>query len=86
MSRQNRHHGIDRRSTLKLIGAAVPVLALSTESAWASKMSQKAARYQDDPKDGKECEHCKFFEKPHSCKIVSGTISPEGWCILYRAG
>jgi hypothetical protein len=84
MGKEKQRPGIDRRTTLKLIGTAVPALALSTESAWAGKMSQKAARYQDDPKNGQECDKCKFFESPHSCKVVDGTISPEGWCVLYR--
>jgi hypothetical protein len=24
-----------------------------------------------------------LFEAPNSCKTVEGTISPEGWCMVY---
>jgi hypothetical protein len=76
---------VDRRTTLKLIGTAVPFVALASTSAQASKMSQKAVRYQDDPKNGKDCAGCKVFEPPHGCKLVEGNISPKGWCMIWQA-
>ena len=76
---------VDRRTTLKLIGTAVPFAMLASTEAHAGKMSQKAAHYQDDPKNGKDCAGCKIFEPPHGCKLVDGNISPKGWCMLWRA-
>ena len=75
---------IDRRTTLKLIGAAAPFAVLaSSQAAHAGKMSQQLAHYQNKPKNGKECGRCKFFERPHSCSVVTGNISPKGWCMLW---
>ena len=84
MKKEIQPTSIDRRSTLMLLGAALPVLALSTTSAEASKMSQKTARYVPTPKNGKNCAGCKFFEAPHACKVVDGNISSNGWCLLWQ--
>jgi len=83
MNNDDKAGRIDRRTTLKLIGTAVPLVALASGPAEASKMSQQLAHYQSKPKNGRECEHCKFFVRPHSCTVVSGDISPEGWCMLW---
>jgi hypothetical protein len=85
VNQDNGRRSVSRRMALTLLGAAVPALALSTNEAWASKMSQRAARYQDTPKNGKDCKGCKFFEAPSDCKLVEGSISPNGWCILWQA-
>jgi len=45
---------IDRRTTLKLIGAAAPFAVLASSEAQAGKMSQQLAHYQSTPKNGKE--------------------------------
>jgi hypothetical protein len=76
---------MDRRSTLMLIGAAVPALALFTKSADAYQMPEVTAHYVPNATDGKPCSKCAFFEGPHSCKVVKGTISPKGTCMLWRA-
>ena len=46
-------------------------------------MSQTAVRYQESPKDGKQCDGCNLFVAPGSCKSVDGAISPTGWCALW---
>jgi hypothetical protein len=84
MNRENWSKQINRRSTLMLIGAAVPILALSSTSAKASQMSQKTAHYIAKSTNGKLCSGCKFFEAPHACKIVEGDIAPNGWCMLWQ--
>jgi hypothetical protein len=84
MKKETQSLRIDRRGAMMLIGAAVPVLALSTTSAEASKMSQKIAQYVPATKNGKKCAACKFFETPHSCKVVEGNINPNGWCMLWQ--
>jgi hypothetical protein len=61
---------------------AVPVLALMTSGAQA-KMAQAAAKYQPEPKDGKQCDGCNFFVAPNSCKMVDGEIAPTGYCVLW---
>ena len=71
-----------RRTVLIAAAGAAPFLALLSESAEA-KMAQTAVRYQDSPKDGKQCDGCKLFVAPKSCTTVAGDISPSGWCALW---
>ena len=47
------------------------------------KLSQVAAEYQTTAKGMLSCAVCTFFIRPHSCKVVSGDISPTGWCKLF---
>lgn len=47
------------------------------------KIAQAQVQYQTTPKDGNKCSACVNFEAPNSCKIVAGTIAPEGWCIAF---
>jgi hypothetical protein len=46
-------------------------------------LSKKAAEYQDGPKGVQMCATCTLFDAPHSCKVVEGEISPNGWCKAY---
>jgi hypothetical protein len=68
-----------------IAGAAVTTAALATTpaSAQAKKTSQSAAKYQDTPKDGLECDACTLFQAPNACQVVDGAISPKGWCVLF---
>jgi hypothetical protein len=47
------------------------------------KLSQIAAAYQGTPKDLLSCAVCTFFIRPRGCRVVSGDISPTGWCKLF---
>jgi hypothetical protein len=62
-------------------GAAGAIIA--TSPAQAAKVPQKAVKYQDEPKGDARCDTCVLFEAPSSCKNVDGTISPQGWCMIY---
>ena len=62
--------------------SAAAVLGTTTP-AQAAKEPQKAVKYQDAPKGEASCENCTLFEAPSSCKTVDGTISPQGWCMVY---
>jgi len=46
-------------------------------------MSQIAAAYQSTPKGLFSCAVCTLFIRPSSCKVVSGDISPTGWCKVF---
>ena len=83
MTEQGRSVGVSRRTVLIAAAGAAPILAMSATGAKAAKLSQTAAKYQDSPKDGKQCDGCKLFVAPSSCKSVDGTISPKGWCALW---
>ena len=68
-------------------GAAILAAAISlgkTQMAEAqTKASQKSAKYQDQPNGGNSCAVCNYFRPPHSCQLVAGNISPNGWCSFF---
>jgi hypothetical protein len=84
---------ISRRTLLK--GAAlvtgVAVASTLTGRAAAAKSSKAAVKYQDKPHGDQQCSKCTFFVPGKSasaegtCKIVEGSISPQGWCTSYSA-
>lgn len=47
------------------------------------KIDQKLVQYQDQPKDGNECDKCVNWQPPNACKIVTGNINPHGWCVAF---
>jgi hypothetical protein len=63
--------------------AGVTAMVGTSTPAQAAKASQKAVKYQDSPKGEQRCDNCAQFEPPSSCKTVDGTVSPEGWCLVY---
>ena len=65
-------------------GAAVFGASLAASSVQAAtKVSQKVASYQPTPQGKARCDGCTQWQTPASCKLVSGAISPSGWCSLY---
>ena len=90
MSRGRREEGsfrADRRLTRReLMTAAVGGLSAALPARAGEppgKMSQIAAAYQSTPKGLFSCAVCTFFIRPRSCKVVSGDISPTGWCRFF---
>ncbi len=76
--------------------AAAPIAigafaALQAEAQAAATTDQKTAAYQNHPNGGKQCSGCALFipaksnpmKSPGSCKLVKGTIQPNGWCKFY---
>jgi hypothetical protein len=47
------------------------------------KLTQAAARYQDQPKGNESCGSCPYFVFPKSCVVVEGDISATGWCPIF---
>lgn len=74
---------------ISVTGAAGAVLASSAPSARASDSSSQLrkedVRYQDQPKGNQRCSGCKNFIQPSACKVVTGSVNPNGWCLLYQA-
>lgn len=63
---------------------SVVLAPAAVAQAAAKKMSQVAARYQAQPKGDRSCSNCtNFIAESKSCKLVEGSISPEGWCNLW---
>lgn len=71
-----------RRQTMRAGLAVVGGMAAASAKA-QEKIAQAQVQYQATPKDGNKCSTCVNFEAPASCKIVAGSISPNGWCIAY---
>ena len=79
---------LSRRSVLKqavlLAGAGLTASVLPSRPARAQQKAGKAAmKYQDKPEGDKKCSDCLQFVAPDSCKVVEGTISPNGYCLAY---
>jgi hypothetical protein len=79
---------ISRRSLLGgaicASGAATMLVAADTQPAQAAKISQTVVKYQDSPKGEQKCSNCKLFTAPNTCQTVDGTVSPDGWCMIYQ--
>jgi hypothetical protein len=55
--------------------SSVPLYAKGTKAMY---------KYQDTPKDGKVCSDCMHFvAKTNECRMVQGSIAPNGWCSAY---
>jgi len=71
------------RSALLLSGAACAG-ALQSHVAYAQQKASKAVmKYQDKPNGEQKCSNCLQFEPPSGCKVVDGTVSPDGYCIAW---
>ena len=75
-----------RRRVLKASLAAiggVGMAAVASRARAQEKIAQAMVQYQATPKDGNKCSMCVNYDAPNACKIVAGTIAPEGWCIAF---
>lgn len=74
-----------------VLPALAAVIAGAASAPAQAKGSQAQYKYQSKPSGSKKCSNCTFFIPGKSatangtCKIVDGTISPNGWCIAYSA-
>lgn len=82
MDHSNSKSTFDRRAILIAAAGAAPLLALSAGAAQA-KVSPSSVGYQTSPKGTQRCDGCNLFITPNACKLVSGPISPSGWCRLW---
>jgi hypothetical protein len=75
------------RSRRRLLAGGVAVLAagVAARSAKADdKLAQDVVQYRQTPgDDGSKCSACVNWEAPNACKIVAGTINPNGWCVAF---
>ena len=75
---------LSRRSLLRGAVGATGVLAATPNPALAQpKISKVAVNYQDHPDGDKRCDKCIQFQPPDACKMVEGTISPQGSCRIF---
>jgi hypothetical protein len=76
-----------RRTALKtglgLLAATSAAGIATTARAQSAKADPSTVGYQTKPSNGQQCSGCVQFVAPAACQVVSGTISPSGWCQLY---
>lgn len=85
--------GMTRRTfvTNAIVLPALAGLILAETTTAQAKGSQAQFKYQGTPKNGQKCSTCTQYvpgsspSKNGTCKIVDGSISPNGWCIAYQA-
>ncbi len=78
-------------ATMAVIGAvaATGLLKTSPARAQAGKAPQAVAMYQPKPHGKDQCDNCIHFipgktpKDAGTCKVVDGSISPQGWCVMY---
>jgi hypothetical protein len=76
---------IARRRLLALVAGTLVFDATSKVKAQQKpKLSQADAGYQDTPKNDQKCSECTYFQPLEGCSVVTGKISPEGWCKLFE--
>ena len=82
-------NGISRRRMLTVAAGAagvvtsVAAVVVASTTAQAAKVSQTAVKYQDTPKGEQRCDTCALFEAPSTCKTVDGTVTAQGWCMVF---
>ena len=77
---RRKRRGLTRRAVL---AAGLGLAASPARAEEPVRVSQAEAQYQNTPKGMFSCANCTFFIKPRSCKVVTGDISPNGWCKLF---
>jgi hypothetical protein len=55
----------------------------ASQTAARQQVSQAEALYQNSPKNGMSCAACALFRPPAACVVVTGAISPHGWCRFF---
>jgi len=77
-------NGTSRRDMLRTGAMVVAgIAAAASARAQDEKIAQELVQYQDSPKDGQQCNKCAQWVEPNACKIVAGTIHPNGYCVAY---
>lgn len=85
---------VSRRNVLSasatgLMAAGVALLSASNVRAAdlgsSNQLRKEDVRYQDQPKGNQSCAGCKNFVHPGACRVVTGPVSPNGWCLLFKA-
>lgn len=71
-----------RRSFFRYM--AVLGLAAFSSTPLYAKVPKDKVKYQETPNDGKKCSVClQFIPETNECKLIKGSINPNGWCMLF---
>lgn len=83
MDLSNKQTRKDALKALIVLPALAGAMAMGGTAIAQAADNKAQFKYQDKPKDGHKCSQCRFFKPPHGCQIVTGTISPNGWCVSW---
>jgi anaerobic selenocysteine-containing dehydrogenase len=73
-----------RRAVLKTgLGALAACVAAAGSASAQDKLAPALVQYQLTPKSGQMCINCSLWVAPNACKIVSGEIKPQAWCVAF---
>ncbi len=78
-----------KRSTVLVASAAIAPLVFVNKASASDLQSKSEVGYQDHPDGNKQCSNCSHFVPGSSptaagtCKVVAGSISPNGYCYAY---
>lgn len=81
---------ISRKEALAAL-IVLPALAGAMSTAAVAADNKAQFKYQDKPNGKQKCSGCALFVPGKSatangtCKVVKGSISPNGWCTAYSA-
>jgi hypothetical protein len=85
MDKRETNFPATRRRLLQGAFAGLSFLGLGVSAAHAAKASAGSVGYRASPKGDQNCANCKLFVTPNACKSVSGEISANGWCRIWKA-
>ena len=72
------------RAGLTVLAGGVLATSARADDADDSKVDKTVVQYQYKwNADGSHCAICANFIAPESCKVVSGKIDPNGYCIAF---
>jgi hypothetical protein len=76
-------------ATVAGVGAVIGSIAVQRARAAGNpadgQLRKQDVNYQDGPKGNQRCDLCGNFLAPSGCRVVSGGVSPNGWCLLFKA-
>lgn len=78
-----------RRALLKSGALLLGGICAAGSALAQAKATKQAMQYQDQPKNGQDCDQCVHFvpganaDAQGTCKVVEGPISPKGWCVAF---
>ncbi|MFO1184096.1 MAG: hypothetical protein U1E56_04850 [Bauldia sp.] len=77
---------LSRRAFLAgAVGLAGGGLALVAGTANAAPLpSLKDLGYRATPNGSETCANCALFRQPNLCSGATGSVSPQGWCTIWK--
>ena len=84
----SKNETIARRHLIAAAGAGLLLLQARRQAEAQqsqAKLSKPTRPIRISPKNGQQCSECTKFQPPKGCSVVTGDISPKGWCKLYEA-